>query len=187
MNGTIDVDSQKGKGTTFRVAFPLSGNVDEELGMIDGIGSVLVISSNGAEEGTEWELLGNVIEIRTAPDLGQALKEAQKKRFDLLIVDTDGMDPVQETTDIKAIREIPDYNDVAFIAVSSEALGEFEEEYLKSEFDGIENDPEGVTSYLRRLFDRLRYDEKKRIERRAAIRKPVARSSTSSGLNGESA
>jgi signal transduction histidine kinase len=186
MNGSIEVASEKSVGTTFCVKFPLSRIKENEQSEIDGIGSILVISSCAREENDDWELLGSVIEIRTAPDLDQALLEAKSKRYDLLIVDTDGIDSTRDAEGLNAIREIPEYGDVAFIAVSSQALGDFEETYLKSEFDGLEMDPEGVGSYLRRLFERLRYDERIRSESRAADRESQARRTDAGERKGSS-
>ncbi|MCH8276782.1 MAG: GAF domain-containing protein [Bacteroidetes bacterium] len=172
MSGKIEVASVKDKGTSFTVSFPLF-STRNNLESAEDIGSILIVSPTAQIEPEFWDRHGEIIEVNSAPDLKEALKKARQRRFDLLIVDADNFDPEKQASGLNAIRDIPDYSSVAFIAVATQSLTEFEEHYLRRDFDSFDVDPDGIESFLSNLLARLTRNENSGSRDRKPVSKKV--------------
>ncbi len=155
MNGTIDVQSEYGKGSCFTVTIPQevpagdlkiadadksSAAVDGELVIKDA--DILVVDDNSVNLIIMKGLLEPYgIKPVTVLSGAEAVEEAGKHKFDLVFMDhmMPIMDGVEAT---KIIREkYPEYNDVPIIAFTANAVGEAKEMLMDSGMNDFVSKP----------------------------------------------
>ncbi|TDI77434.1 MAG: HAMP domain-containing histidine kinase [Bacteroidetes bacterium] len=153
MGGWIEVDNREIRGTTFAITFPITSM--EESGINNGkVNSVLVVSGSDTINHLDYAALQHDMDVQTVPDLKVAVQHARHRRFDMVVVKMDHQDTEIEMERVRAVREIPEYDKVPFIALSDEPFSEMEQRMLAREFDGFSQSAEGLAGYLFRLQER---------------------------------
>lgn len=150
MGGWIEVENREVRGTIFSVTFPLSitdENSDEEQ-----INSVLVVSDAEELDFVEYAQLQHELDVQTAPNLKSAVRHARHRRFDLVVVHMRNIDPEVGITRVRAVRDIPEYDTVPFVALSDEPFSDDDKKFLECEFDGFSDEPGGTAAYLLRII-----------------------------------
>lgn len=131
-NGSISVESEKGKGTTFSVILPVD---IEEQGIPTETRQLLVVDDTPEQRWLIWRYLKDEPLSITYADTGlEAVNVCKEQRFDLILLDIqipllDGFDTLKE------IRRI--YNDrpVPVIAFSGSTSEEDRNRYHEAGFD----------------------------------------------------
>jgi CheY-like chemotaxis protein len=150
MGGWIEVDNREVRGTSFAITFPISSMEDSEIG--NGIvNSVLIVSDPETLSYTDYAALQHSMDLQTVPDVKSAVQHARHRRFDMVVVKMDDKDSDVELERIRAVREIPEYDKVPFIALSDESFSAQEQQILAREFDGFSHSDEGLAGYLFRI------------------------------------
>ena len=133
MNGTIDVDSELGRGTTFTINFPVqfvNGNDDAETGNISSFAEkrvredskqqplVFVVENNEEVAFFVASHLSDKYNLRLARDGREALQSAKDLVPDLIV--TNMTMPVMDGWElIKRLRSTPTLNHIPIIAMTS--------------------------------------------------------------------
>jgi len=156
MGGWIEVDNREVRGAVFAITFPLVLPEEEEPEKKSGINSVLVVSESEDINFADYAKLQHEMELQTAPDLKAAVQHARHRRYDLVVVKMQDKDPETELTRVRAVRDIPDYASVPFIAVSDKPFTEQDQLFLQSDFDGFYHEAHSVSAYLFQLAEQNR-------------------------------
>ena len=148
MGGTVSVESEVGKGSTFTVSLPIkypmnASFMDQEEVHIDssteagGKGCILLVEDNGINRDMESELLKNLgYRVETVCDGVSAyerLKDSEPGRYALVLMDIEmpGMDGYETTAAIRRL-ENEAVSGIPIIALSSDALEEDRQRSLRS-------------------------------------------------------
>ncbi len=161
MHGTIEVESELGKGSVFTIKFPEfvedtennkligSGKISElEPGRRNQFSqrqqSVLYVEDDLTNQKVVKLFLRNHFAIDTAEDALSALKKIEENKYDIILLDINlgiGMNGIQLA---KVIRENPNYISVPIVAVTAYTMGIDKAEFIKA----------GCTHYLTKPFMR---------------------------------
>ncbi len=157
MHGHIEVESEFGKGTTFRLSIP-QGRVDDTVH--DGTmyedkqpvtcpvsfkapeAKILVVDDNAVNLLIAKGLLGEYDIEPVCADSGlEAIEAAGKEQFDLILMDhmMPQMDGVEATRIIR--QKYPRYNDVPVIAFTANAVEEAKDSLLSEGMDDFISKP----------------------------------------------
>jgi len=157
MHGTIEVESEFGKGSVFTVKFPTIVEskteepiVDEDVKTIEHIKvdevikmpRVLYVEDDIINQNLVKLFMKNKYAIDTADDAISALQLVEQKKYDIILMDINlgrGMNGVQVT---KEIRKNQNYNKTPIVAVTAYTM-----ETDKSEFFNA-----GCSHYLSKPF-----------------------------------
>jgi len=128
LNGTIHVESELGRGSTFSVQLPLRLPANAEVRHFvearKSRGRVLVVDDNAvAQTIASHALRRQSFEVRCAADGLEALDAASKSHFDVILMDLQmpGMDGFETAG---RIRELPGYRETPIIAVTANCSDE---------------------------------------------------------------
>jgi len=157
VDGKISVESEKGRGSTFRVSFPrlvVERNIPEAVGsterappsmeQVQSSARVLAVDDNPgllALLERYLEEVPQVLETDTALDADAALALAQRQLYDAVFLDInlggarDGVDVLGE------LRMLPGYERVPMVAVTAYALPGDKERFLAAGFDAYLGKP----------------------------------------------
>ncbi len=147
MKGTIAVESEKGKGSVFEVAFA-------QPKMVNGTPKaprepeadlpkpcILVVEDTPEIEVLVEYMLSDAYDVMTTPHEEGAMALAQQRRFDLVLMDIN-LGGARTGVDVMgALRELPDYRDVPIVAMTAYALLEDRARFLEAGFDGYLSKP----------------------------------------------
>lgn len=170
MNGTIDVVSTKGEGSTFCVTVPLEevdiGDLDmadfHDFGPSEGVVApgqdcrILVADDRETNRHILEQMLGDVgFQVALADDGDTALECLRREKIDLVLLDVwmprlNGIETVREIRKDSALRQIP------VIAVTASVDPEFREKAIESGFDDFLGKPfraSELMQILQRLLD----------------------------------
>jgi len=166
MGGCINVESFRGKGSTFTVSFPrvgrpplemLSNGLEAEPNSDDAraCNRVLVVDDNTDTLALTRHQLRDRFVLETASDAESALEALQNGCFDALVLDInlggghDGIDVLH------ALRELDAYQHVPVIALTAYAMPEDRDRFLDAGFDAYLSKPftkQEITDAIDRLL-----------------------------------
>ena len=151
LNGTITIDSERGRGSIFTIAFPrlslpANGNgaaeSDEYIRPQPTTRRVLVVEDNAYMRNLLVKRLEGYFEVESAADPDAALKLAGRRAFDAFFVDinlgvsTDGVNL------LRTLREIQGHSEAPAVALTAYVMPGDEEYFLDT----------GFTHYLSKPF-----------------------------------
>lgn len=167
MGGSISLESEPGKGTTFHVSLPFEACGDEEdecrreegavQGGRPGLRILLVEDDHINQIATEHLLMGAGHKAAIAPDGNKALELLAGQAFDLVLMDIQlpGMDGVQVTSRIRTDPACREFKDIPIVALTAYALAGDRERFLSQGMDGYLSKPvdmEDLEALLAELF-----------------------------------
>jgi CheY-like chemotaxis protein len=147
MDGTIDVSSEKGKGTTFTVHFPASA---QELVPIrepgprrvkSGSPTILAVEDQDDAYLLLERLLFDGYELTRATTAAEAFDLADSRQFDLVIMDINLGHGPDGRHAMRGLRRRPSYVDVPIIACTAYAMPGDEEQFLADGFNAYIGKP----------------------------------------------
>ncbi len=149
MNGAISVESEKGEGSAFTVAFPLTAKegaaspTDEVRGnsTVPSDARILVVEDQEEARLLAQDVLGDAGEVRAVATSAAALEAARTVPFDLVLVDIN-LGTLESGIDVlHALRTMPGYGEVPVVAVTAYALPGDREDFLQEGFDAYLGKP----------------------------------------------
>ena len=167
MNGTIQVESEYGKGSTFTLHLAQVGEASDAASIALATGTIpastfhfsncKVLVADDVIHNRELlkamlELPG--ISVRTVKTGQDALEAAQEEAFDIILMDIrmpemDGLEAVQMLKDNQKLRDIP------VVAVTASVLGDAEQKSKEAGFDGYLRKPIQRTDLLHLMVSLL--------------------------------
>ena len=156
LSGTISVESEPRKGSTFRVEFPesievISNKMDKEFydraiktiknETIQHKPLVLLVEDDVLNTEFMKRFLIEICDLHIAENGEDALKLAKTYDYNAILMDIGlgkGMNGIEVT---KLIRGIPHYRDIPIIAVTAYAMGGEKEKFLNSGLNGYISKP----------------------------------------------
>ncbi|MCX7832748.1 MAG: PAS domain-containing protein [Ignavibacteria bacterium] len=158
MNGTIEVESELGKGSTFTLRFPYSGKVQfidkkleekkemptpvETVEEKEHLPTILLVEDDDASIQIVKEYLKGLCNIDVVFTAEACLEKIKHYKYPMIIMDINlgrGMNGSEAT---KIIRKIPEYKDTPIIAMTAFAMIGDREEFLEA----------GCTDYISKPF-----------------------------------
>jgi CheY-like chemotaxis protein len=156
MKGSISVKSLFGKGTTFKVSFPLSfkssievstansnqNNASTISSEIHPTAKILYVEDDEISVKYVSTITKALYTIHSAKDSDEALNMIKQNKYDAILMDINlhrGMDGIELT---KVIRKIDGYKSTPIVAITAFAMGHEKEEFLAK----------GMTHYLSKPF-----------------------------------
>ncbi len=156
MKGTISLESELGKGSTFIVKFPLivSGDLMENKQVKDGHEipfnknksiKILVVDNDEVSVNYLHHVLNKYFSVDSADNGNEAIKLSAENSYDLILMDIGlgvGINGMEAT---KEIRKIKGYEEIPIIAVTGFAMKNDKKEFLS----------QGLTHYLSKPFTKV--------------------------------
>jgi len=154
MNGTIEVESEFGKGSVFTVRFPIlrrsemqpqtlgSSNMNNLSEDKTKQAYLLLVEDDQSNAGVIKFFLENIYSIDSVSNGEEAIVKASSKKYDAVLMDIDlgtGMSGLEAA---RKIRNLPGYENTPVIAVTALAMRGDKEKFLK----------EGCTHYISKPF-----------------------------------
>ncbi len=174
LNGTITVESEVGKGSTFIVEIPLLKSIetDEEIEQEEGNEleqpqnlveqpinvknkSILYVEDDIIAQNLAREVLSKYFYIDFASGSTEALELIHKNKYNVIIIDINlgyGIDGVQL---LKMIKTFPDYEEIPKIALTAYASDADKEEFLSLGFNYYLAKPYSPKDLLKLVLDIL--------------------------------
>ncbi len=146
MHGTLDVDSEKGVGSTFTVSFPLAAASDEapeapDAAPAEAVGTpasepprLLVVEDNPDTQELLKMLLDGVAQVTTASNGEEALDEARHRPYQLVLMDINLGRGLNGTEVLLKLKTLPAYRDVPVVALTGYALPGDRKRFLQKGF-----------------------------------------------------
>lgn len=153
MGGEITVSSEKGEGSVFTVFFPLVAEelsdieeediIDEEdKTLLDSLQSdILLVEDNRETAYLILHLLLDICDVTLASTSSEAIKKAQLKQFDVVLLDINLGEGENGVDVLKKLRKLDGYEETPVIAVTAYALPGDRERFLEAGFNGYLSKP----------------------------------------------
>jgi PAS domain S-box-containing protein len=156
MHGSIMVKSLLGKGTTFRVSFPIANKSEDLIGAnkkdqpnkseksenTNSAARILYVEDDEISIKYVTTVTKSLYTVDSAPDSDDALNKIKQHKYDAILMDINlrkGMDGIELT---KVIRKIDGYQSTPIVAITAFAMGHEKEEFLSK----------GMTHYLSKPY-----------------------------------
>lgn len=158
MNGTVEVESEMGKGSTFTIRFAYSGKVQfldkkpEEKKEIQAVQeiqeeakhlpTILLVEDDDASIQIVKEYLKGMCNIDVVLTAEECLEKVKQQKYPMIIMDINlgrGMNGAEAT---KIIRKMPEYKNIPIIAMTAFAMIGDREEFIEA----------GCTDYISKPF-----------------------------------
>ncbi len=152
MDGRIEVESEKGRGTTFRLYFPLIPDARPVRPRVSGadkapiaqaiLGSkVLFVEDDPNAQRFLKLLLHKQLDLEVAPDEEMAITLAKRRRFDLVFLDINLGKKRTGVDVMRALRELPGYAQTPIVAMTAYALPQDRQRFLDERFSDYISKP----------------------------------------------
>ena len=150
MQGTLEVRSAKGQGSTFTVTFPRTLVAEPKASVLPVVepvpepldrARVLVVDDN---EGTRFllsRMLRDAFDADVVENVGEALHQAHQVRYDLVLMDIHLSDESSGVDLMEQFRGFSAYRDTPIVAITAFALPGDRERFLSAGFDGYLGKP----------------------------------------------
>lgn len=152
MNGTIHVESERGKGSTFTVSFPVSHEKVQETARPmkrapnrtprrNGKAQVLIVDDDPKMRTLLRLMLQSTCLLDIAEDEQNAIRMASENHYDIVLQDVNlganrtGIDVLRE------LRKLPHYEKVPVVALTAHALPKDREHFIEAGFDEYVSKP----------------------------------------------
>ena len=154
LNGTINIYSELGKGSTFTVRLPLSSegvksieaesNKENKSMHFDSVASILIVDDDENINNIIRNYLPSKLDVTYTKDAYDAFKFAGKKKFDVIFMDINLKKDLDGKQAAQEIRKIKGYENTPIVACTAYALKGDKEEFLSA----------GCTHYLSKPFSK---------------------------------
>jgi CheY-like chemotaxis protein/anti-sigma regulatory factor (Ser/Thr protein kinase) len=154
MDGEISVESEKGKGSVFTVAFPKAVPTEEGIGepvekeqphlSLDAPltkPKILLVEDNEHTQYLIESLLEEDFEVTLVGNAEEALLEAFRVEFDIVLLDINLGDGPNGADVLRELRAMPAYHDVPIAAITAYALPGDQERFLELGFSAYLSKP----------------------------------------------
>ncbi|WP_419798160.1 MAG: response regulator [Terasakiella sp.] len=170
MNGTIEVDSVYGEGTSFKINFPMMMSSDEEIQnlqepreqeMIESFQSleVLVAEDNMVNAVVARGFLENLgINVRVAHDGAEAVRMFDQQQPDLILMDVNMpiKDGIQAT---REIRQKENGQTLPILALTADAFTETREKCIEAGMNGTVPKPFSFDLLRNTIYDIVKHKD----------------------------
>ena len=154
LHGTISIDSELGKGSTFTVRLPLSSegvqsiqaesNKENKSMHFDSVASILIVDDDENINNIIRNYLPSKFDVTYTKDAYDAFKFAGKKKFDLIFMDINLKKDLDGKQAAQEIRKIKGYENTPIVACTAYAMEGDKEEFLSA----------GCSHYLSKPFSK---------------------------------
>ncbi len=140
MGGVLSVDSQKGEGSIFTIAFPEAMRVERGAGT-SVPPRVLVAEQNAEEQRLIRHILDPHTELAMAADLEAARAAAGEHPFDVMVLDADLCSDEASDDVLAHLRGLPGCQEVPIVVIDTNVLPGGAEQYLTAGYDRYVSKP----------------------------------------------
>ncbi|HMB90485.1 MAG TPA: ATP-binding protein [Rhodothermales bacterium] len=156
MDGEISVESEKGKGSVFTVAFPVAVPQEETVSLAAGgqqdqphlsldapltKPKILLVEDNENTQYLIESLLEEDFEVTIVGNAEEALLEAFRVEFDIVLLDINLGDGPNGADVLRELRAMPAYHDVPIAAITAYALPGDQERFRELGFSAYLSKP----------------------------------------------
>lgn len=155
LGGTIDADSQKNKGTSFILRFPLISEphkdkktttaprvaTDEKVSSAASLPDLLLLEDSPESRKICNLFLKNHLCVDTAENEDQALKKLQENQYDIVLIDIHLGHGGSGTSALSKLRDLESYKDTPVIAVSGYGTSGDRQKFIEAGFDDFISKP----------------------------------------------
>ncbi|MEP0547772.1 MAG: PAS domain S-box protein [Rhodothermales bacterium] len=144
MHGTLEVESAKGKGSTFIVTFPRADATtpkapeppqEEPTPKAQGCPRILVVDDNEGARFLLTRMLRDAFEADVVGGVEEAIERAHVIRYDLVLMDIHLSDESSGVDLMERFRSLPAYRHTPIVAFTAFALPGDRERFLSAGFD----------------------------------------------------
>jgi two-component system sensor histidine kinase TorS len=170
MEGTLTVDSEKGEGSTFTLAFP-AAFPRKDRGDGRPARSRLLVADHSKEVHTLIEyVLSPYFEIEYASDYYSAVQRATETQFDVVLLDAELADTASADDALAVIRDLRGYQSIPIVALDPYAVRGGEVQFLAAGYDAYLHKPLDRRLLLDSIGQVLAPDRRRRLTREKAAR-----------------
>ena len=141
MDGTIDVESVMGEGSTFTVSFPLVDGHSEATDLpeggassFEGKAAILAVEDNEETRILLRSLFQDVADLTLVETAGEAVEAARRTTYDLVFLDINLKEEQTGIDVLNKLRTMKDYVNVPIVALTAFALPGNREDFLQAGF-----------------------------------------------------
>jgi PAS domain S-box-containing protein len=172
MNGTISVDSEIGKGTTFTLRFPLAGkskaaaengtevkpgkDLSDQADFTNtSLIKVFYIDDDLIAHKFVEKFLEDICILHSCTDVDEGIRLLNKNLYDIVLIDINLGADITGVEFASKIRKIQNYHKIPFVAITSYAMKGDKEKFLKQGFDYYISKPftkEQLREFVMKIF-----------------------------------
>ncbi len=170
MEGTIEVESKVGKGTTFTVRFPSSGSkipsetstfinqdnsMEQETTILNKDKRILVVEDESLNINLIKQILINSCQFDCVTSGEEAIKSVKEKKYSLILMDI-GLKGIDGKQTLEEIRKIEDCKNIPVIAMTAYAMKGDKLEFLQTGFSDYLSKPFNISEFKKLISEYLK-------------------------------